>query len=1157
MRTINSIFTSLIISAILAISSLPLDAKPTSPSAEVAKYEKGYLLHQQTYIVQLKQPSLVNYSGGLEKLAATKLKSNQKINQLSGLVKLNTKSDASIAYKNFLKNRHQQTLNSISNELNREVIAQFEYSMAINGYAVKLTPEDAQIVSQLDFIKSIQIASQHRAHTDRGHLLIQAPAAWDGIATGISAKGEGILVGIIDTGIRSNHQSFAAISPNDGYNHVNPLGSGVFLGYCANNAGFCNNKLIGAYNYAEGETDPEDDAGHGSHVASTAAGNTLSFDLGSGNGFELSGVAPRANLIVYRIASDDSATGGATVMAIEQAIEDGVDVINYSFGGPAFNPWNSANNIAFRNARAAGIMVATSAGNDGPNPETVGSPAVAPWITSVAASTHDRGSYPTKTLSNMSGGSSTAPSSITGRSLTGAITASIVYAGNFSNGDSNPEQCLNPFPANTFDGQIVVCDRGDIARVQKAKNVAAGGAGGYVLANVQGGSTLLADDIYVIPGIQILAANGDNLKSWLANGADHAGTVNGTNGAVGVNPQAADIVAAFSSRGGNSIIPNVIKPSVSAPGVSILAAGIGEVDYAFLQGTSMASPHVAGAAALIRQLKPNWSAGQIHSALVSTAVTNLRKENTVTAADAFDIGGGRVDINSALNAGLLVDESNGNFIAANPASGGKPKNLNLPSMADLSCSVSCSWNRTVSAAVSGSWSASFISDAGLNLSVNPINFTLDAGQFQQLSISANISGADGNLLFGQLTLTPDDASVSTNHFPVVIRVNNSSLATDLSISSQRNSGQHRLSGITSIASTTLIGSGYLVQSSPLTKNLEVDSDNSSAFDDLTDGVNIELINVSAGNKLVFASTANSTASDLDLFVGFDSNDDGQVQQSELLGSSTSPDAEEQVVITKPLAGTYWVLVQNFSGAATGNDSYTSSTGVVGTTPSDDITIEVPSSTDGISAFNVDINFENITAAKYFGLLTLGSGETNDDLGRTTFTINRLANDVTLTSSETTIAVDQSTNLTISIQPNSNQIQNYTTSLAIPTGLTVDTAGLPAGASLSNGTVTWNQSVNGGTTQISFKVTADSTLSGQTVNLALLHNVDTANAKQETAIASFSVTSTSGGGTGGTGGGNGNNDASDSSGGGSFHWMLFSLLLMSITCRGYYTNQSLI
>ena len=770
----------------------------------------------------------------------------------------------------------------------------------------------------------------------------------------------------------------------------------------------------------------------------------------------------------------------------------------------------------------------------------------------VAASTHDRGAFPSKTLSNMSGGSSTPPSTISGRSLTGAITAAIVYAGNFNNGDTNPEQCLNPFPDGTFTGQIVVCDRGGIARVQKAKNVAAGGAAGYVLANVQGGSSFLADDIYVIPGIQIAASDGDNLKSWLANGSGHNGTVNGTSGAVGVNPQAADIVAGFSSRGANSIIPDVIKPSVSAPGVSILAAGIGEVDYAFLQGTSMASPHVAGAMALIKQLKLAWSAGQIHSALVSTAITNLRKEDGITPADAFDMGGGRIDISIALNAGLLVDESNANFIAADPSNGGSPKTLNLPSMADLSCSVSCSWNRTLVAAVSDSWTTSFVTDTGLNLSVSPSSFSLSAGQSQSITIAANISGQDGDRLFGRLILTPSNNNVSTSHFPVAIQVNNSSLPSSFTIATQRDAGQHRLSGITSIASATLGATAYIKPVSTIAKTISVDSDNSSAFDDLTDGVNIELISVSAGSQLVFASTENSSATDLDLFVGFDSNGDGQVQESELLASSTSPNADERVLITAPQAGTYWILVQNFSGSTSADDSYTSTAGFVGPAPSSDITVQLPNSSDGVSAFNIDINYDNISAAKYFGVLTLGNGGADSSLGATAFTVNRLANDVSVAAGVASIAANETNSFTITIQPSSPETRNYTTSLVLPAGVTVDSASLPAGVSLSNNIVSWNPTVSGATTQISFDVTADSSLANQTVNLSLSHNVDLPNAKAETANTSFSVTGATGGGAGGggTGGGNngGNNGASQSSGGGSIQWLLLGLLFLSIVRR---------
>jgi len=1106
------------------------------------RYNPSYLLNQQTYIIQLTDEPLVAYRGGVVGIEATALNYDSPTsNQTSGS-KINTKSQASSNYKNYLLNKQQQSFQTISQTIGRVIKVKSHYNTVINGFSVKITAKEADDIAKLAGIKSVDLAPVHRAHTDRGPLMIQAPAAWNGSVTGIPAKGEGMLVAIIDTGIRSNHPSFAEVSPSDGYQHINPLGNNVFLGHCATTPEFCNNKLIGAYNFAEGIDTPEDDEGHGTHVASTAAGNTLHFDLGSGNGFELTGVAPRANIISYRISdAEGNANGADVVAAIEQAVNDGVDIINYSFGSGSFNPWGISSSIAYKNARAAGIVVVTSAGNDGPNPDTIGSPGDAPWITSVAASTHDRGEFPEKSLSNMSGGSTTPPSTMMGRSLTGEFTANIVYAGDFSNGDTNPEQCLNPFPENTFSGQIVLCDRGEIARVQKAKNVAAGGAGGFVLANIQGGSSFLADDIYVIPGIQINANNGDTLKSWLASGENHLATIDGTTGNVGIDPNAADIVAGFSSRGANPSVQNVLKPSVAAPGVSILAAGIGEVDYTFLQGTSMASPHVAGAAALIKQSKPNWTAGQIHSAMVSTGATTLVKENGNTPADPFDIGGGRLDIGKALNAGLLLDETDANFSNANPASGGDPKTLNLPSMANNECSVSCSWSRELVAAIAGSWIASYITDSGLTLSVTPTSFSLTENQSQTINITADIAGIDGEWLFGSLVLTPTDTNISTSKFPVAVQVNNSSLPNQFIIDTQRDAGQLILTDITAITSTNMQASSFLAPVISEQKTLEADSDNSSAFDDLSDGVTIELINAAVNSRLIFASTSNSSATDIDLYVGFDSNGDGQAQEHELVESSLSPDADEEILITKPRTGTYWILVQNWDGAATGSDTYTYNSGVIGSTASQDIIIQSPNSSDGSTPFDILLNYDNINESRYYGVLTLGSNGSIDNLGISSFTINRNTNDVSLSATPTSVAVDAKVTITLEISPDTNETRNYTTSINIPSGMTVDSSSLSNGATLSGNAVNWNPTVSGTSSSTSFDATVNSTLAGQTINLEALHDLDSPNSKQESSTASFSVQNQStGGNTGGT--------TTSSSGGGGTLWLVHLLLLPLLRLR---------
>lgn len=945
-----------------------------------------------TYMVTLEQPPLALYKGNIGNYKATNI-------SVTGQRKLNAKSSQSKAYMSYLKTQQDDLLSVASKALKTTLKPQRRYSAALNGFTLELTAKQAQSLQQIQGVKSVQPTLTYKPHTDRGPTMIKAPDVWGGIFNSTQARGEGIVVGIIDTGIRHDHPSFAEVSPSDGYTHINPLGNGVYLGDCVAQPSLCNSKLIGSYNFVTDNTDPSDENSHGTHVAGTAIGNTLDFDLGGGNSMELSGVAPRANVISYKIADVEGTTvGGASTSAIEQAILDGVDVINYSFGSDSVgSPWNDASAMAYLSAREAGIVVMTSAGNSGPLAETVGAPANAPWLTSVAATTHDRGAFPDKGLTSMTGGTTTPPADIVGQSLTGSITASIVYAGDYDNGDTNPEQCLTPFPANTFTGQIVLCDRGEIARVEKARNVADGGAGGYILANVSGGATNLADDIYVIPGIHINAADGTSVRDWLTGGgSDHMATITGTNGAVGLDPSAGDIVAGFSSRGPNANPASVLAPSLAAPGVSILAADILPVDYGFKNGTSMASPHAAGAAALLVQLQPNWSPAQIHSALATSGSIALAKEDGVTSADSFDIGGGRIDIPSALNAGLTISETGANFRNANPALTSpalEPKELNLPSMADNNCLSNCSWSRTVTAVGGTTWNVNITQPANGTISVSESSFTLAADESISLDIDIDTGNAAQNeWLMGAVTLVPTGGGFTSTRLPVVAKNINSSFNGHIELESNEASGSHQFTNVSSIAEANATTTVYASQATVETLNLAADSDNSEVYDDLTDGVAFRTISVAAGSQLLVVKTDNSTANDMDLYVGFDENGNGQPDEFEELKSSTSPDANEDIVIDFPVAGTYWIMVQNWQGGTGATDAVDLSYGVVGSTVSSNITLSAPSSLDGTTNFNIDMAWSGLTQSggKWFGVAALGNASDPDFLGSHSFIISRPA-----------------------------------------------------------------------------------------------------------------------------------------------------------------------
>jgi hypothetical protein len=249
------------------------------------------------------------------------------------------------------------------------------------------------------------------------------------------------------------------------------------------------------------------------------------------------------NIISYKACLPDGCPLSSLLAAIDQATLDGVDVINYSIGGDASDPWSDADSEAFLNARQAGVFVATSAGNNGPESETLGCPGNAPWLLTVGSSSHDRSFVNSLTNLTSSGGSLP---DIAGKSLSGALAArSIVYAGNY--GDALR---LNSFAASTFSGQIVVCDRGTNARVEKGSNVLAGGAGGMVLANDAANGDSLSSDAHVLAAVHITYADGIALKTWLAAGTGHQAAISAT--VVDDSAANGDIMSAFSSRGANA-----------------------------------------------------------------------------------------------------------------------------------------------------------------------------------------------------------------------------------------------------------------------------------------------------------------------------------------------------------------------------------------------------------------------------------------------------------------------------------------------------------------------------------------------------------------------------------------------------------------------------
>jgi uncharacterized repeat protein (TIGR01451 family) len=721
---------------------------------------------EQVYLVRLQDPPLASYRGGISGLPATNPSAR-------GESELSLESAESQAYRDYLLAKQAQLVSDLEGMFGRKLSVMYQYYAATNGMALSLTANEAEIVRSLPEVAFIQPNFQRQLDTDTTPAWIGAPGLWDGTTTGglPGTKGEGIIVGIIDTGINPSNPSFADIG-EDGYDHTNPWGSGNYVGVCdpANSlydSTFpCNDKLIGAWGYTTvNGGDPRDYQGHGSHTASTSAGNYTTAQV-VGNTIstsrQISGIAPHANIVAYAACCD----GATLTAAIDQAVVDGVDVLNYSIGSAApSDPWTDSDSLAFLSARDAGIFVSGSAGNNGPDPSTVGGPNDAPWIMSNAASTHSR--QVTNALVNMSGGSTTPPPDLFGLSFSaGYGPAKIVYAGNY--GDA---LCLNPFAGGTFNGEIVICDRGNNARVDKGANVQAGGAGGMILVNAAvNGNQLVSDDHY-LPAVHLSYADGVVLKAWVNDGGpQHNGTIRGT--LFETNPAWGDVIGDFSSRGPNRAALDILKPNVSAPGVSVLAAvGIGDPnppEWTFYDGTSMASPHGAGSAALLKDLHPTWTPAEIQSVLMMTAFQDLTDYDG-TLPDPFDMGSGRIDLSLASKTGLVMNETRANYEAANPDTGGNPSTLNMPSLGKGACYQTCSWNRTFRSTLSTgmTWTIDLSALGGMDLTVSPTSFNIPAGGTQAITVNADVRRATPNAwAFGEVRLIPSDPAVPTLHLPV-------------------------------------------------------------------------------------------------------------------------------------------------------------------------------------------------------------------------------------------------------------------------------------------------------------------------------------------------------------------------------------------------------
>ncbi|MGI9264118.1 MAG: S8 family serine peptidase, partial [Gammaproteobacteria bacterium] len=736
------------------------------------------------YAVQLKGASLAAYDGSMKGMAAPARSKSGRID---------VRSKEARQYTAALKSRQDMIIQSVGAK------RLYNYVYGMNGFSAIMTPEQVSTLKRNPEVLTIwkDELRQPQTDTSRAYIGLSEPGALHG--DGVRAFGEDIVIGVVDSGAFPENLSFSNLGcPADGdpvedpLNQVFDCGGPVDVygeppeqwnaelnepGSCQfGNTGFnpadvafeCNGKLLAARAYGDAfkaftpliptEYDSARDSdGHGSHTASTAGGNAnVPASLNGTAQGNISGMAPRARIAVYKSCWDGEAGSGCfgsdSAAAFEQAYFDGVDVINFSVGGGSTYFGGPEDAIAlFLND--AGVFFANSNGNSGPAPATVGTSG-APWWTSVGAMQDDAvfnggvwitppGQFSPELFESVESGSPVQVSDI----------------GFFNSNLSIPEDPANwtgcaPW-VNDAGGMTAMVGRGACSFQDKFDNAAAAGAPAILVFNDRGGLSGMSVPTGTIPGLMIFQQLGIDIYNGIINGVA-VNTLLDPNASVSKDAT----MAGFSSRGPNRGFPDIIKPDVSAPGVNILAAGAG-LGQIQISGTSMASPHVAGLGAGLRQRhQGSWQSSWFKSSMMTTARNGIENDGVDGVhmagdkATPFDVGAGQIVSGERANgnslkpgliyANSLIDHQaalcgepaqaglvDPAFCASLEASGVStdPSDLNLASIGIAELSIPQTVKRTVTctdkADGARTWTAKVTQPPGVTVTVDPTSISCE------------------------------------------------------------------------------------------------------------------------------------------------------------------------------------------------------------------------------------------------------------------------------------------------------------------------------------------------------------------------------------------------------------------------------------------------
>ncbi len=603
-------------------------------------------------------------------------------------------SPGAAAYRQRIRAAHAALRTEIAS---RGLVVTGEADTLLNAVFVAAPKERAAELASLPGVAGVVPLRYYKHDLNRAVALVNASGAWSALG-GVSNAGLGIKIGILDTGIDQTHPAFqdSSLAAPAGY----PICSGTD---CA----FTSNKVIVARSYVSmlaagtsatnpaadsrpDDVSPRDHEGHGTAVASVVAGNTNTGLV------TITGMAPHAFLGNYRIFGspevNDTTTDDVIIVAAEQAINDGMDMISLSLGGAAFSgPLDTGSTCgesagvacdllatALEAAAEGGMIIVVAAGNDGelgvnyPTFNSITSPGDAPSVITAGASTNSHTF--TETLS-VPGISQTYAAYLgDGTTPAAPLTAPGIDVGTLGGGTL----ACSALPAGSLSGAIALIERGTCTFLVKLENAVAAGAVGVIFYMADASATISPGGLGGTsqPTVMLSNADGTALQIYLdANPGQN----------VTINPAEVEQLltvynqlASFSSQGpvtGTS----ALKPDLVAVGTNMYMAAesydpLGELyganGYTVAEGTSFATPMVTGAAAMVLQSHPGWTAAQVKSALVNSTTQDVTQDDSGDAVTAQSVGAGKLDAGAAVAATVTSNPATISFgaITGLPAS---------------------------------------------------------------------------------------------------------------------------------------------------------------------------------------------------------------------------------------------------------------------------------------------------------------------------------------------------------------------------------------------------------------------------------------------------------------------------------------------------------